>query len=805
LGSILGHRVERVEDRRLLTEGGTYVEDLDLPGAARVTYVRSPFAHARITGIDLSEAKAAPGVLAVLTGDDLAELGSVPASPGFPGGMDQPFLAHDVVRYVGEAVVAIVAEGRASGADAADLVVVDYEPLPVVVDVDDAVAMGEGDERLLFPEAGTNVVMRLATPSPADFAGCEVVVEERIANQRVAAAPLEPRSAAAHWTEDGRLVYHLACQGAHPARDLLATTYGLPPEQVRVVVPDVGGGFGAKARALPDELALGFLARVVGRPVRWTETRSENMVAMAHGRAQWQWARLGGTRDGRITAYQLDVVQDAGAYPLIGAQLPFMTMMMTTGAHAITNAGFSSVSVVTNTAPTGAYRGAGRPEATLAIERMIDRFAAEIGMDPAEVRRRNLVPRFTEPHTTPTGTTYDVGDYPEALERALAAARYDDLRAEQARRRAAGDPVVLGIGISTYVEITALGGGGEFAAVEVLDGGRVRVVTGSTPSGQGHDTTWAMIAADRLGVAVEDVEVVHGDTDRVERGGLTGGSRSVQLAGAAVADACGEVVELARQRAGEVLEAAVDDIVLAVDGDSRGRFHVVGTPARSLGWADLVADGAGGVDGVGGADGAHSGGPVNGDGFGRSTPDRSAGGSEAGDGDGDGRPALAAEVDHRAKGSTFPFGAHIAVVEVDTETGGTRLRQMVAVDDAGRIVNPLLAEGQVHGGIAQGVAQALLEAVHYDDDGQPLTTNFADYLVISATELPSFDLVPMETPTWVNELGAKGIGESGTIGSVPAVYNAVVDALGHLGIVHLETPLTPERIWTAVTAARSAG
>ena len=556
----------------------------------------------------------------------------------------------------------------------------------------------------------------------------------------------------------------MSCQGAHPVRDTLAEIYGLAPEQVRVVVPDVGGGFGAKARPLPDELAVGFYARWVDRPVRWTETRSENLVAMAHGRGQVQRARLGGTRDGRITAYQLDVVQDAGAYPTLGARLPMMTMLMTSGTYAIPSVGFSGVSVVTNTVTTTAYRGAGRPEAAVAVERMVDRFAAEIGMDPAEVRRRNLVPRFTEPHTTPIGTAYDVGDYPAALEGALEAARYDDLRREQAERRAAGDPVALGIGLGSYVEVTALGRDGELGRVEVLDGGRVRVVTGATPFGQGHDTTWAMIVADRLGVSVADVEVVHGDTDLVPRGGMTVGSRSVQLAGSAIASACTVVVERARERAADLFEAAVADVVLDA---ATGRFHVAGTPARSLGWTDLVGSGPG---------------------TSRSSDMSGAQNSEP----------LVGEVDHVPTTPTFPFGVHVAVVEVDTETGGVRLRQMVALDDAGRILNPLLADGQVHGGIAQGVAQALLEAVRYDAEGQPLTTNLADYLAVSAAELPSFDLVRTETPTFANELGAKGIGESGTVGSIPAVYNAVVDALGHLGVRHLETPLTPERIWTAL-------
>jgi aerobic carbon-monoxide dehydrogenase large subunit len=756
VGSILGHRVTRVEDPRFLTSGGTYVEDVRLPDAVWLTYVRSPYAHARIVSIDATDAERADGVVAVFTADDLADLGLAPhLVPTFPEAMRRPFVASDVVRYVGQPVVAILAEDQARALDAADLVVVDYDPLPAVVDVEQSLA---GDV-LLFPEAGTNVVQRFSSKTQADFSGCEVIVEERIVNQRLTAAPIEPRSGAAYWTDDGRLVHYSACQGAHPTRDLLATIYGLAPSAVRVIVPDMGGGFGAKSRTYPEELALGQYARLVGRPVRWTETRSENMVAMPHGRGQHQRARMGGTRDGRITAYQLDVVQDAGAYPLIGAVLPNMTMRMTTGVYNLDNVGFTGVSVVTNAVSTTAYRGAGRPEAAVAIERMVERFAAEIGMDAAEVRRRNFVPRFVEPYRTAVGTVYDVGDYGEALDRVLAAAGYDALRAEQARRRAVGDHLALGIGIAVYVEITAGAAGSEHATVELLGDGRLRVRSGATPFGQGHETTWAMIVADRTGVPIDRIEVVHGDTDAVRSGGLTVGSRSVQLGGAAVAGATTELVERARERAADRLEADVADVVLDIDA---GRFHVAGTPARSIDWAELAG-----------------------------------GASDAGD------VMLDAATDFTSSMPTFPFGAHLAVVEVDTETGLVQLKRLVAVDDAGTILNPLLAEGQVHGGIAQGVAQALLEEMRYDEDGQPKTTNFADYPVITFRELPSFELVPMETPTFVNELGAKGVGESGTIGSIPAAYNAVVDALGHLGVRHLQTPLTPERVWTAIQGAQS--
>ncbi len=748
--SILGTRVVRSEDPRLLTSGGSYVEDLTFANQAWLAYARSSYAHATIIRVDTTEAEASPGVIRVFTGDDLRELGRVPhVIPTLPEPMRRTFIADGVVRYVGQPVVAVIAETRAQATDAAELVVVEYDWLPSVNDVEESLR----GEVVLFPEHGSNEVMRNAAGS-VDFADSEVVVEARIVNQRMTAAPIEPRSGAAYWTDDGRLVHYSACQGAHPTRDLLAVVYGLDKAAVRVVVPDVGGGFGAKSRTYPEELALGFYARAIGRPVTWTETRTENMMAMPHGRGQVQHAKLGGTRAGLITAYQLDVIQDAGAYPIIGAVLHNMTMRMATGCYEITNVAFSGVSVVTNAVSTTAFRGAGRPEATVAIERMIDIYAAEIGMDPAEVRRINLVPKFLEPYTTGIGTTYDVGDYPEALGRVLAAADYPALRVEQARRRAAGGPVAMGIGIGVYVEITAGAPGSEMGSVELADDGGLRVVTGTTPNGQGHVTTWQMLVAERTGVPMDRIEVVMGDTDVVRSGGLTVGSRSVQLAGAALAAAATEFVDLARDRAATLLEAAIDDVVFDVDA---GSFHVAGTPARSLAWSDLVLPGE----------------------------------------------SLKAENDFTAPMPTFPFGAHLAVVEVDTETGHTSLVRLVAVDDAGKLLNPLLAEGQIHGGIAQGVAQALLEAIVYDDDGQLKTSNFADYPVISAAELPSFEVVHMETPTWVNELGAKGVGESGTVGAIPATYNAVIDALSHLGIRHLETPLSPERIWDAVRSATS--
>jgi carbon-monoxide dehydrogenase large subunit len=559
------------------------------------------------------------------------------------------------------------------------------------------------------------------------------------------------------WADDGRLHHWASSQGAHPVRDRLAEVYGLAAEQVRVVTPDVGGGFGAKGFPYPEELLCPWLARRLGRPVRWFETRSESMLGLGHGRGQVQDVTIGGTRDGKVLAYRLEVLQDTGAYPRISGILPFLTRMMLTGTYDIPQAECVARSVVTNTVPMVSYRGAGRPEAAAAIERSMDLFAAEVGMDPAEVRRRNLVGADAFPFTTRTGTTYDSGQYERALDLALEASGYEGLRAEQERRRSAGEACQLGIGLSVYVEVTALQGGAEFADVTVLPGGKVRVLTGTSPHGQGHDTAWAMLVSERLGVPIDDIEVLHGDTDVVAQGSVTGGSRSLQLGGTNVWRAAGAVVEQARELAARLLEADVSDVVFDADG---GRFHVAGTPARSFGWVELAA-----------AADEHLGGPLNGLG------------------------------DFAQAGGTFPSGAHVAVVEVDTETGKVTLKRLVAVDDAGRILNPLLAEGQVHGGLAQGAAQALLEEVVYDEDGNPLTSTLADYPAISAAELPSFETVHLETPSPLNELGAKGIGESGTIGSTPAVQNAVVDALSHLGVRHLPMPATPERVWRAIAEA----
>jgi carbon-monoxide dehydrogenase large subunit len=762
-GSILGNRVLRKEDPKFLTTGGVYVDDLREPlleGAAFVTYVRSTVAHAHISGIDVSEAIGLPGVLAIYTAADLA-LQPVPSE--FNPGVAKGLLAIDKVRFVGEPIAAVVTETREQGEDAAERVIIDYDVLPPVVDMEDALT----NTSLLYEGAGSNVVFdstfvgRPGVSGPAFFEGVEVVSgPHRIVNQRVAPCPLEVRGSAAAWS-DGRLHQWLSSQGVQDAKNAIVAANGVEPDQVLVIAPDVGGGFGAKIKCDPEEALLGVIAKAVGRAVRWQETRSESMMVLGHGRAQVQHLTVGGTRDGKVTHYQLHVIQDSGHFVEYGAILaPFMTLPMASAVYDIPNIECQSTSVVTNTALTTAYRGAGRPEATAAAERAMDLFAAEIGMDPAEVRRKNLIPKFLEPKTTMVGQTYDVGDYEGALDKALAAAGYVDLRAEQARRRAAGDVKQLGIGVSTYVEITGGVGTGEHARIEVLDDGRAIVYTGTSGHGQGHLTAWSMLAHEQTGIPMDKIDVVWGNTDLVPQGSGTSGSRSLQQGGNAVFLAAADLVDKARSIAAKLLEADEADVVLDKDTAS---FHVSGTPSIAKTWGELAV---------------------------------------AAKGDPDLPEGLAHAAYYAVSGATFPFGAHVAVVEVDTETGQVKHLRHIACDDAGKVLNPMLLEGQIHGGVAQGTAQALLEEVRYDSDGNPVTSNLADYAFISAAELPSVEVVHMETPTFINALGAKGIGESGTIGSTPAVQSAVIDAVSHLGVRHIDMPCTAQRVWQAIAAAQ---
>ncbi|MFM8848508.1 MAG: xanthine dehydrogenase family protein molybdopterin-binding subunit [Actinomycetota bacterium] len=764
-GSILGNRVLRKEDPKFLTSGGKYVDDLNdepmLQGALHVTYVRSSVAHGRILSIDTSDAEGLPGVVAIYTAESLG-LQPVPAMyPSMFGvTVARTLLASDKVRYVGEPVAAVVTETREQGADAASVIFVDCETLPAFTDVEASM----NASTFIYDSVGSNVVVDTSThlgipanTGDAFFGDCEVVVEGRFMNQRVAPCPLEVRGAAAAWGADGRLNQWLSTQHAQGAVAPLAAANGVDASMIRVRTPDVGGGFGAKIGAYGEELLLGVIAKKLGRPVKWRETRSESMVALGHGRAQLQYVKIGGTREGKVTHYQLHAIQDCGGFADMGTILaPFMTRPMSSGVYAIPHIECRTTSVITNTTPTVAYRGAGRPEATAAIERAMDLFALELGMDAADVRRKNLSPKFMEPHTTVVGQTYDVGDYETALDKALEAADYKTLRAEQAKRRASGDVKQIGIGVSVYVEITGGVGNGESAKVEITDDGRAIVYTGTSPHGQGHDTAWSMLVQEQTGIPMDRVELVWGDTDLVPVGTGTMGSRSLQQGGNAVFQVAGTLTEKAKAVAARLLEANEADVVL---DKGRGVFHVTGTPAVSKSWADLAV------------------------------AEKANGGLKHDDIIG-------------VPGATFPFGAHVAVVEVDTETGRVKHLRQVACDDAGKVLNPMLLDGQIHGGVAQGVAQALLEEVLYDADGNPTTSNLADYGFISAVELPSVEVVHMETPTPVNAIGAKGIGESGTIGSTPAIQSAVVDAVSHLGVKHIEMPCTAERVWKAINAAR---
>ncbi len=759
-----GSSVRRVEDPHLLRGDTTFVANLDLPNVAVARYVTATMAHARLTAIDIAEAKAAPGVLDVVTAADLldAGMGPIPGHPPtYPDSARRSVLASDIVRFVGEPIVAIVAETAAAAEDAAELVVVDYEPLPAVVGFDSSLS----DETLLFPEHGSNtmIVAEGGAPGPIDHEAHEVSVTATFLNQRVAPCPMETRVAASWWTEDGRLVHHASCQGVHPQQAMIAAWYGLDKDSVRVTTADVGGSFGAKARLYPEELLVPFLARRVGRPVRWTPDRSSDMTGLGHSRAQRHRVTISGDRDGTIRGLTAEVTADCGAYPIAAPHMMRNTGVMLPGPLDVPATRWISTAVVTNTTPVVAYRGAGRPESGALLDRAIDRFATEIGMDPLEVRRKNLVPSDAMPHTNPSEVVYDSGDYRAALDKVAAEVDYGAVKQEQASRRGSEDTKVLGIGLSTFIDRTAGVAGTEYGSLQLKADGSLRVLTGSSPYGQGHYTTWSQLVSERTGVPIAQIEVVHGDTDIIRSGGITGGSRSAQKAGSAVAIATDQLVTEATARAADLLEAAVGDVVLDI---TAGQFHVAGSPgAATVGWAEVAA---------------------------AAQPEPSA----------DDQIAFACETDYDTDGPSVPYGAYAAVVEVDTETGEVEIRRLVTVDDAGTVINPMIVLGQVHGGIGQGLGQALFEEFVYDDAGNPLTSTFLDYGIPSAAEMPAFESHVTETPSPNNPLGAKGIAESGTIGAVPAVQNAVVDALAHLGVRHVDLPVTPERVWAAVSAAQ---
>lgn len=759
-GSSWGRPVRRTEDIPLLTGTASFVEDLPAPEALWAAFVRSTMAHARITTIDSEDARTMPGVAGVYTAEDLG-LRPFGVENGVLEGFGRPVLATGVVRFAGEAIAVVLAPTRPQAIDAAEAVLVDYKPLPVVTDPVEALRAGAP---ILFPSVGTNLALEEhGLEDDAALADAEVVVRARFVNQRLAPLPLESNAILAVPDEDDLRIW-VPHQAPFLFRDELAEHLDLEAERVHIIVPAVGGAFGSKAFVYPEQLCVAALAQSLRRPVRFVESRSENLVAMFHGRAQVQDVELGAGRDGTITGLRVVVHADMGAYPR-GTYLPDLTRQMASGPYRIPRIDFVARSVVTNTTPIEQFRGAGRPEAATMLERAMDMLASRLDRDPIDLRRLNLIPPGDFPYESKAGVTYDVGEYERALEEALRLSGYDELRKEQAVRRERNDPVQLGIGLAVYAEITAWGS--EFGSVEVRPDGSVTVRTGTSPQGQGHQTAFAQLVSGTLGVPLEHVHVIHSDTRLLPRGEGTMGSRSLQLGGSAIYLAAKQVLEKARRIAAHLLEASPDDVVVS----GTAGLGIAGAPERTVTWAEL-AEAAG-------------------------DPDRIPRDVE---------PGLAAEADFdMKKRHTFPFGAHVSVVEVDTETGRVTPLRHVTVDDSGRILNPILAEGQIHGGVAQGIAQALYEEILYDDQGNPLTGSLLTYQMPSATDLPDIQANRTETPTDLNPLGAKGIGESGTIGSTPAVQNAVVDALSHLGVSHIDLPLSPERVWRAIRDTRRRG
>ena len=774
----VGAPVKRKEDGPLLTGRASYVGNMSLPGTLSMVVVRSPYAHTRIRSVDLTATRAAEGVVAAFAGADLRDdwKAAMPCAWPVTEEMKNPPhypLALDEARYQGDGIAVVIAESRAAAKDAAELVEVDYEPLPVVVDIEKALADGAP---LVHEEIGTNecYVWKLdAGEVDAAFESADVTVSCRYVQPRLIPNAMEPRAVLARPEPNGDLTVWSATQIPHILRLLLAATLGLNESKVRVVAPDVGGGFGSKLDAYAEEFLAAALARRLGVPVKWVEERSENYLATIHGRDFVTTYELAATKDGTITGVRAHVTAAMGAYlQLVTPGIPLLGAWVYAGPYVIPNYSFTAVGVFTNTTPTDAYRGAGRPEATYVIERTMDALARKLGMDRLELRRRNFISEF--PHTLSSGLTVDSGDYQGALDKLLERLDLDAFLAEQAARRERGDAKQLGVGFSTYHEMCGLApsrilgalryaiGGWEVATIRMLATGTVQVITGTSPHGQGHDTAWSQIVADQLGYDPSEVEVLHGDTALSPYGSDTYGSRSLPVGAAALHMAGERVLEKARQIVAHQLEVAADDLEYA-----GGRFSVKGSPDRGMtvketAWAAFTA---------------------------HNLPD----GMD---------PILEATATLDPENFSWPGGAHAAVVEVDTETGDARLVRYVAIDEVGTVVNPMIVDGQVHGGLAQGIATALYEEGVYDEDGNLLTANLVTYLVPSAAELPSFELDRVSAPSPTHPLGAKGVGETGTIASSAAVVNAVVDALSHLGVTDVQMPTTPERVWRAIQEAK---
>lgn len=774
----------RKEDARLITGQTNWTDNIDVPGLLHLAVLRSPMAHARIERVDVSPALERPGVVAAFTGRDLAgELGSLPCAWPVTEDMvlpDHPPLALDEVRHAGDPVAVVAARDRYAAADALEAIEVDYEPLPPVLDLEEALAE---DAPLVHADKGTNRAYVWPLRTGEDYASvrqrADVVIKRRYRQQRLIPNAMEPRAVVvAPLAASGEYTVYSATQIPHILRIMLSTVTGIPEHKLRVVAPDVGGGFGSKLQVYGEEALALAIARKLGRPVKWTESRSEGYLATHHGRGMIQDIELAATREGRMLGLKVDLLADMGAYlMLVTPGIPILGAFMYPGIYKMDAYEFTCTGVFTTRTPTDAYRGAGRPEATYAIERMMDELAAEVGLDPVEVRRRNWIRHEEFPYTTIAGLTYDSGHYEAATDKALALFGYDELRAEQRERDERGDPVRLGIGVSTYTEMCGLApsrvlrdlrygaGGWEAASIRMLPTGKVEVVTGTSPHGQGHVTSWSQIAADVLGVPFEDIEVLHGDTQTAPQGMDTYGSRSLAVGGAAVHRAAEKVVEKARKVAAHLLEANEDDLEF-----TNGVFSVKGSPEARKTIQEIAFETFTSHD----------------------VPD----GME---------PTLNAEHVHDPENFSYPHGTHLCAVEVDTETGQTRIRSYVCVDDVGRVINPMIVEGQVHGGLAQGIAQALYEEAVYDTEGNLVSGTMADYLVPSAADLPEFVTDRTETPASTNPLGVKGVGEAGTIASTPAVVNAIVDALRPLGVHDVPMPCTPERVWEAIRSAQSSG
>ncbi len=777
----------RKEDERLLTGRTRWTDNITLPGMLHLAMVRSPMAHASITSIDVTAAKSSPGVVSVLTGADLADVqGELPNAWAIvpeQKAPSHPSVAVDRVAFAGEIVAVIIARTPSEARDAVELVEVDYEELPVALDLKAAAA----DETLAHPGLETNVSAVRTFDSAAEGTGGDVeeaiakaredgiVIEREYRQQRLIPAFMEPRSIAVDPTGD-QLTVWTSTQVPHFVKIFISLVLGISESKVRVIAPDVGGGFGGKLQFTPEEVLTVIAARRTGKPCKYTETRSESLMAAHHGRDQWQRLTLAANRDGTVTGLKVDLLADMGAYlGLVTSAIPFLGALMFNGIYKFPAYRWTCTNVFTNKAWTDAYRGAGRPEATFAIERLMDELANELGVDPLELREKNWIKHEEFPFTTVAGLHYDTGNYEAATAKAKGLFGYDALRAEQKQRRDNRDPVQLGIGISTFTEMCGLapsrwlgsmgyvGGGWEAATVRVLPTGKVEVLAGTSPHGQGHETVWSQIVADRLGVPFEDVEVLHGDTQVSARGLDTYGSRSLAVGGMAVLAAADKVIEKARVIAAHLLEASADDLEF-----SKGSFGVQGTET-STGLGDVafaVFQGHNLPDGV--------------------------------------ERSLDADATFDPDTFSFPHGTHLCAAEVDTETGEVKIRNYTCVDDIGVVVNPQIVEGQVHGGLVQGLAQALFEEAVYDEQGTLVTGSFVDYLVPSAADLPSFTTGLTETPSTTNELGVKGVGEAGTIASTPAVVNAIVDALRPWGVNDVPMPCSPHRVWQAIQG-RSIG